>query len=246
MLHYFKKKKKSSPFFPENYIDIHSHIIPGIDDGAKSVEESIALLQKMNELGIQNFVCTPHVMESVWENSSQKITSQFSELEQHLKNSNLKHLSVRFAAEYMLDQNFQQLLENKDILPIKDNYILVEMSYLNPPINLYEMLFDIQIAGYQPILAHPERYKFLHSTFNEYQKLKDAGCLFQLNLLSLSSYYGKDVNKIAIELLKKNMIDVASSDAHHQKHLATLEEITKNSKLHKLVQHVLENNKLFI
>lgn len=246
MLHFFKKKKKSSPFFPQNYIDIHSHIIPGIDDGSKNIETSVQLLEKLNDLGIHKFVMTPHVMEGVWENSSTKIKEHFSLLQNHVENTKLKDISLRFAAEYMLDQNFQKLLEKKDILPIKDNYILVEMSYLNPPINLYEILFDIQIAGYQPVLAHPERYNFLHSNFQEYKKLKDAGCLFQLNLLSLSTYYGKHVNKTAMELLKNNMIDVAGSDTHHQKHAAALEEITKNVKLNKLVLPILEHNEMFI
>lgn len=243
MLHFFKKKKNNNLLFPSQYIDIHSHIIPGIDDGAKTVEASFELLKKMNDLGIENFVFTPHIMEGVWENSSEKIKNHFNLLQAHLATTELKELSIRYAAEYMLDHNFGALLKEKDILPIKDTYILVEMSYLNPPLNIYEILFDIQIAGYQPILAHPERYNFLHNNFSEYQKLKEAGCLFQVNLLSLTPYYGKQVQKIASELLKNNLIDFAGSDLHHEKHFTALKTVHL-SKDYKQLQPILEKNAL--
>ena len=123
------------------------------------------------------------------------------------------------AAEYMLDDNFKNILQNEKLLTVKDDYILVEMSYINAPIQLYDIIFEIQIAGYIPILAHPERYTFYHLSFNEYKKLKRAGCLFQLNLLSSVGYYGPNVAKAADDLLKNNLIDFVGSDVHHSKHV---------------------------
>jgi protein-tyrosine phosphatase len=241
----FRKKKTNKYLFPVNYVDIHSHIIPNIDDGSKTLEESVALLEKMNDLGITNFVFTPHIMEGVWENSSAKIKDHFTLLKKHLATTELKYLSIRYSAEYMLDNNFSKLLSKKDILPIKDNYILVEMSYLNPPLNLYEQLFNIQIAGYKPILAHPERYSFLHNNFNEYTKLKEAGCKFQLNLLSLTNYYGKEVHKVALQLIKNKMIDFVGSDTHHQKHLQALNTIRNDKNYQKIILPLLEKNSFF-
>lgn len=118
-----------------------------------------------------------------------------------------------------MDGNFSTLFQTEKLLTVKDNYVLVEMSYINPPIQLYDILFDLQVAGYKPILAHPERYLFFHSNFAEYEKLKHAGCSFQLNLLSVIGYYGTNVAETAKKLLKKGMIDFAGSDVHHQHHV---------------------------
>ena len=226
----FRKKKTNKYLFPVNYVDIHSHIIPNIDDGSKTLEESVALLEKMNDLGITNFVFTPHIMEGVWENSSAKIKDHFTLLKNHLATTELKHLSIRYSAEYMLDNNFSKLLSKKDILPIKDNYILVEMSYLNPPIQLFEILFELQLKGYQPVLAHPERYTFYHNNFSIYEQLKKAGCLFQMNLLSSVGYYGRDVSITADKLLGNDLIDFVGSDIHHENHIKSFENkiIIKN------------------
>ncbi len=241
MLSFFKKQKNTiTSILPENFIDIHSHLLPGIDDGAKNLNDSVALIKRMYDFGIRNFITTPHIMEGVWENTPEIIMDKLSYLRTHL-NSLGMNVQLNAAAEYMLDDNFNNLLSKGNLLPLKDSYILVEMSYFNAPVNLYEILFNIQIAGYTPILAHPERYNFYHQNFNEYQKLKDAGCLFQVNLLSLSNYYGKHVNTIAVKLLKENMIDLAGTDTHHHRHLNHLEKIN-DKKILRLIQPVLENN----
>ncbi len=226
-------------------MDIHSHLLAGIDDGAKNWEESIALIKRMKGLGIHNFIVTPHVMEGVWENTPKRITGKLKELEKQLQAAGIKGIKLRAAAEYMLDSNFSKLIKAKDLLCLKDKKILVEMSYINPPINLYELLFDLQIAGYQPVLAHPERYSFYHRNFKEYYKLREAGCLFQLNLLSLSSYYGKEIQKTAKKLLKENLIDYVGTDTHHQLHLSALESINTQAN-YKLIASALMNNEKFL
>lgn len=244
MFNFFNKEIPLNDMFNSEYIDIHSHILPGIDDGSKSVEMSIELLTKMKEYGVVNFVFTPHILEGVWENTPSIINKSFEKLQNAVsKYTDLSDLSMRYAAEYMLDNNFQKILKNKDILTIKDSFVLIEMSYLNPPINLFEMLFDIQMAGYKPILAHPERYNFLHNNFDEYHKLKDAGCKFQVNLLSLTNYYGQHVNKAAVKLIKNNLIDFVGSDAHHHNHLNALQKIG-DKKILKNIIPLIKNNSL--
>ncbi|UMB53553.1 histidinol phosphatase [Lutibacter sp. A64] len=242
MLSFFKKNKQPiTTLFSKTYIDIHSHLLPNIDDGSKSFEDSTELIQKLSSFGIKNFVTTPHVMDGVWNNTSKDIQQKLFELTNYLKSHGLEDINIRAAAEYMIDNNFEKLLSNKDLLPIKDQYILVELSYFNPPINLNEILFNIQIAGYKPILAHPERYIFYHTNYNKYHELKELGCLFQLNLLSLSQHYGSKVNKITERLLKDNLIDFTGTDTHNIRHLNTLETIN-NGKLLKLITPILENN----
>jgi len=245
MFNFFKNKNASiTTHFPLDFVDIHSHILPAVDDGSKSFDESLALLKRMHSYGIEKVTLTPHIMEGVWENTTLKLKKRYHELNDYLIKSKFTAIKLHLAAEYMLDANFNELLKTKKLLTIKDDYLLIEMSYISPPINLYETLFAIQIAGYKPILAHPERYAFYHNNYNEYYKLKEAGCLFQLNLLSLSNYYGKDITTIAKKLLKDNLIDFVGSDTHHDRHLNYLEGIT-NPSLIKLIQPVLDNNKVF-
>lgn len=245
MLSFFKTKKTPiTKLFSDGFIDIHNHLIPGIDDGAQSIEDAFTLIEKLYGYGIRTIICTPHIMEGVWENTPETILPQLTKLREHIVEKGLTDLKITAAAEYMLDGNFKTLLKNAPLLTLKDNYLLVEMSYLNAPVNLFETLFDIQIANYQPVLAHPERYNFYHSNFETYQKLKEAGCLFQLNLLALSNYYGKNVQKTALKLLKLGMYDFVGTDIHHHRHLNHLATIN-NPKIIKLVTPILKNNRLF-
>lgn len=246
MLSFFKSKTEPiTTIFPENFVDIHSHLLPGIDDGAKTLEDTITLIKKMNSYGIHHFICTPHIMEGVWENTSATIQKALEKVKKELQVIGLNEVKISAAAEYMLDNNFIKLLKSEPLLTLKDNYLLIEMSYLNAPFNLYEQLFEIQIAGYRPVLAHPERYGFFHNSYEEFQKLKDAGCLFQLNLLSLSNYYGRDVQSCALKLLKENMYDFTGSDTHHLRHLNYLQNINQKKTL-QLVAPLLKNNLMFI
>lgn len=246
MLSFLKNTKTTlTSLFSNGFVDIHSHLLPGIDDGVQNMEDSMELIKRMYNNGIKNFITTPHIMEGVWENTPVIIQQKVAEVQERLKQEGLHDVTIRAAAEYMLDGNFNKLLEAKNLLTVKDQFILIEMSYLNAPVNLYEIIFNIQIAGYKPILAHPERYNCYHQNLSEFKKLKEAGCFFQLNLLSLSNYYGKHVNNIALKLLKENMFDFVGTDTHHHRHLDALEKITDKKTL-KLVQPILENNALLL
>ena len=240
-----KKKIPLTDFFSDDFVDIHSHLLPGIDDGAQKIEQSIALIAKMASYGIKNFITTPHILGTIYPNSSASIREKLAEVQQALKDNGLNDVSIRAAAEYMLDEQFSALLKKDDILVLKDNFILVEMSYFSPPINLYEVLFQIQLKGYKPVLAHPERYSFYHMNFESYYRLKKAGCLFQLNLLSLTEHYGKGVQKTSERLLKEGHYDFVGSDVHHQGHLKLLPSLGTKKKLKKITV-LLANNKKFL
>ena len=218
MLFFNRNKTILQDIIPDNHIDIHSHLLPGIDDGSKSIEDSIFLISELKKMGINNFITTPHIFSGVWDNT--KIKIQETEIEANLKLKNTSGDTIlKAAAEYLLDDHFVNLFQKGEILTLKDNYVLVEMSYLNAPIQLYDIIFDMQVAGYIPVLAHPERYLFYHKNFNEYSKLKNAGCKFQINLLSTVGYYGNDVLETAKLLLSKGLIDFVGSDVHHKKHI---------------------------
>lgn len=240
-----KKKIPLTEFFKPTFVDIHSHLLPGIDDGAKDLDDAIGLITKMSSYGITNFITTPHVMGELYPNSSEIILEKLALVNTELKNKGLTHISIAAAAEYMLDEQFMDRLEKNDILTLKDNFILVEMSFANPPLNLFEMIFEIQLKGYKPILAHPERYGFYHNDLNKYYKLKKAGCLFQLNLLSLSFNYGKGVQKASFDLLKNNLYDFVGSDTHHVNHLNLFNEIN-TKKNYDLIHHLIEKNSSFL
>ena len=244
----FFLKKKLLPlteFFPANFIDIHSHLLPGIDDGAKDIQHSLDLIQKMASYGIKNFITTPHVLGDVYPNSSTTIKEKLQEVKNALIKHNISDIKIEAAAEYMMDEQFSALLEIGDILTLKDNYILVEMSYFSPPINLFDILFQIQLKGFKPVLAHPERYNSYHNNFEVFYKLKKAGCLFQLNLLSLTPQYGDQVTKTADRLIKENLYDFVGTDTHHKNHLHLLKSIS-TKKNQKKIEHLLKNNARFL
>ncbi|WP_409818884.1 tyrosine-protein phosphatase [Flavobacterium sp.] len=244
MTHFFKQKPLLCDLIPDNHIDIHSHLLPGIDDGAITLEDSISLISQMSTLGFKNIITTPHIITNVWDNNEESIRSIHQET-LGIVQDKCNVDTFKAACEYMLDSYFLKRLETEKLLTIKDNYVLVEMSYLSPPFQLYEILFEIQLAGYKPILAHPERYLYYHNNFNEYDKLKKAGCLFQLNLLSTVEYYGKFITKITDKLLKNEYYDFVGTDVHHQKHINSFKNKIAIKNIEAL-KYVILNNLFFL
>ena len=218
MITIFSPKITLKDLIPSNHIDIHSHLLPGIDDGAQTIEDTIQLTNALQEFGFEQFITTPHIMSTVWKNTKQGIENKLGITIEELNQNNIK-IPIKAAAEYLIDTQFLSLFSNEPLMVLKDNYVLVELNYINPLLQLYDILFDLQVAGYRPILAHPERYSYYHNDFEQYKKLKNAGCLFQLNLLSTVGYYGNPVTKTAEKLLRDGMIDFVGSDVHHQNHL---------------------------
>ena len=145
----------------------------------------------------------------------------------------------------MLDGSLLKRIEEKSLLTLKDNYVLVEMSFLSAPNDLYEILFQLKLNGYTIILAHPERYRFLFIDFKEYFKLQKVGCKFQLNLLSVTGYYGDDIAKISNELLRNNLINFVGSDIHSKKHINFMNKRIKIDEIEKLKNAIEANNLVF-
>jgi tyrosine-protein phosphatase YwqE len=239
----FKSKPILKDLIPDNHIDIHSHLLPGIDDGARTFEDTLRLTQALQGFGISQFITTPHIIQQVWDNTHEQIQSNAATTVSELKKHTIT-VPFKAAAEYLMDDQFVRLFQSHELLTLKDNYVLVEMSYMNAPIQLYSILFDLQVAGYIPVLAHPERYLFYHNNFNEYLKLKRAGCLFQLNLLSVVGYYGTEITKISEQLLQKGMYNYVGSDVHHDNHIASFDQKVKLKDVAPL-KEAIANNQFF-
>lgn len=236
----FKSKPKLRDLIPEGFVDIHSHILPGIDDGAKTVEESLELISEMKKLGFSKIIGTPHVYEGVHNNTKESIETSFNKL----KKLKIDDIEIEYASEYMIDESLAEKARERSLLCVKDNFVLVEMSYISAPINLYNIIFNLKTNNYIPILAHPERYRYISNNMDEYSRLKEHGCYFQINLLSTTGYYGPDIVKKAEILLANNMIDFVGSDIHKTKHISHFDDQVKITQIKTLEKSIL-NNKLF-
>ena len=224
--------------------DMHSHFIPGIDDGSRSMEESLALIRSMAALGFRKLVTTPHIMSDSYRNTSAGIKEGLMKVQEKLSAESI-NIELEAAAEYYLDDAFLKLLDKGDVLTFgKEKYLLIEVSYINYPENFNTMVFDVLVKGYMPVLAHPERYPFWGAKFEEYKKIKDMGMLLQLNINSLSGYYGPDVKRTAEKLAANNMIDFLGSDAHHEKHIAALRKSLGSKTLSDMVKGEMLNKNL--
>ncbi len=240
MISIFKKKYSLADCIPEGYTDIHSHVLHGIDDGAKTIEESALLLQGMIDLKFGKCITTPHTNTLFETTTKEVILNRYQDLLQALPELS-NQLQLQVASEYLIEPELDLLTETKSLLTLKDNYVLVEIPYINEPLNLFQQLFEIQLAGYIPVLAHPERYAFYYDHPNRYYELKKAGCLFQLNLLSTVGYYGKKTVKATEFLLKNQLIDFTGSDIHHIKHLEAFQRKIKIKKIHLLIEAMERN-----
>ena len=224
------KKPNLTDIIHKNYVDIHSHILPGVDDGAKEIGESIKMINDMSSLGFKKIIATPHTYPGLYENTNDTIFKSFKTLKKELNSDFL----VDYASEYLLDFSLIEKSEKKNLLTLKENYVLVEMSYMGAPIRLDDIIFSILTNDYIPVLAHPERYRFFFNDFNLYKKLKKYGFKFQINLLSTTGYYGPEVLKITNKLLENKMVDFVGSDIHNSKHI----EIIKGKRV--LIKNIRE------
>jgi protein-tyrosine phosphatase len=223
LLDFFKKKKEYIPEINFSCIgtDLHSHLIPGIDDGAQDIEESIILIKRMMDFGFKKLVTTPHIMADYYRNTSDSILTGLDTLREELLLRNID-VEINAAAEYYLDETFENKLRKGDILTLGKNFVLFELSFINYPQNLFDVIDSIKQKGYTPLLAHPERYPYFAGSIENYERLKDSGCYLQLNALSLTGYYGKSTQKIAEEMVDHYLVDFLGSDLHRIKHADAL------------------------
>lgn len=231
----FSASKPALTDFSTVKADMHSHLIPGIDDGAKTIEDSIALARRMHELGYNKLITTPHIQHDFFRNTPEIILSGLEKVRAALKSENIP-VQLEAAAEYLLDDGFEEKAARGNLLSFSDKYILVELSYFNPNPNLKTFVFNLQVDGYKVILAHPERYTYWFSDFSKYEDLKNRGVFFQVNLVSLAGFYPDPVKKMAEKLIDKEMIDFVGSDMHNMNYMQALEKCLKEKSLVRLVE----------
>lgn len=235
MFSFFKKTPSRSFPFSELKRDIHSHLLPGIDDGSPDLETSLNLIRGMQELGFREFTATPHVMEDMFRNNTEIIMQAHGLLQQGLKEAGME-VDVRPAAEYLVDGNMERLLRDRTpLLTIHENWVLFEVSFVQPPIKLKHVIFEMQLQGYQPVFAHPERYNYYYSKKSELEEIHALGCLFQSNLLSFSGYYGPAAQQSAEYLAEKGFTTLLGTDLHHERHLLALQDLKMTKGLRKVL-----------
>ena len=219
-------------------VDMHSHLLPGLDDGLKEVETSVEFIKELQTLGYKKLICTPHILSDLYPNSRDTIMPKVDLLRKALAKAGVK-MKIDAAAEYMIDHDFLQVIgssKKADLLTLDGTYILVEMSYLAPSPVFEQTIFDLRMLGLTPILAHPERYSYYHPVFAQYERFKELGCKLQVNLLSLSGGYGQQVRKTAEKLFKSKMVDFLGTDLHHERHLHNLKELATQREFYDLIK----------
>ncbi|MEP1097046.1 MAG: CpsB/CapC family capsule biosynthesis tyrosine phosphatase [Cyclobacteriaceae bacterium] len=236
----FGKKSVSTPV-----VDIHSHLIPAMDDGVKTLDDSIMVIKKLADLGFKKVITTPHIHPS-YPNSADKIRSGLNTVQDRVAEEDLE-FAIEVAAEYFVDDVFMKSIEeDKEILSFGPNFVLVESSFLNKPMYFESCLFELQSKGYQPVLAHPERYQFLEGEIDWLLELKAMGIFFQVTISSFVGFYGKGPEKIAKTLFAKNMIDFLGSDLHTYGHIKYLEQGLGHKSVEKLCKSSNLKNGLLI
>ena len=233
---FFFKKKKQRLF--EGFIDIHNHVLPGIDDGSKSIKQSLEMLDLYADLGVQKVITTPHVYKDLYPNTKKSIQQAFTLLSEASMNQSIE--IIGYAAEYMVDEFFMNEISTETpLLNCFDEYLLIEIPFFGELKRLNEALFALQNKGHIPILAHPERYAALQ-TIKEVEALKHKGTQMQLNALSLIGFYGPEVQKKASLWLQKGLYDFVGTDAHNPLQLRKLNEIHLSKKEHAAWNQICE------
>lgn len=218
--------------------DMHSHFIPGIDDGSKSIEDSLLLLQKTRELGFRKIICTPHIQQEVYKNTADTIAKAFEPLLEAVQKNNLG-IELSYAAEYLVDNGFQKRIQNRELLTMgAQKAVLIEFSYFIPMPNYFEIISEMQNAGYIAILAHPERYGYWYERPDIFHKLHENGVLFQLNIPSIGGHYGAVVKKQAHKLLEYNLIDFIATDIHNMHYIKSVQAALSDKPLAKYIEDI--------
>lgn len=238
----FTKKEKLGPAdLSVLKVDMHSHLIPGIDDGSKSLDDTIAMLAKFKDLGYSKVITTPHIMSDFYKNTPETILGGLEIVREEIKRIGLD-IEIEAAAEYFYDETFVARLANDDFLTFgKDKHVLIEFAFTSEPIGYDAFFFDMLMKDYKPIIAHFERYMFLHGSIDKAREWREKGVLIQLNLNSLSGHYGPSVKKQAELLVDSGQIDFIASDCHRIDHLNQIENLLTSEYLHKVLELPLKN-----
>ncbi|MBL7857230.1 MAG: capsular biosynthesis protein [Cyclobacteriaceae bacterium] len=242
MFNWFKKGK--TPPDSTLQVDIHSHLLPALDDGVKTLEEALEIILQFHSLGYRKLITTPHIMSDVYPNTEDGIREQLAIVKASIQKNKIE-IEVEAAAEYYLDENLmQKLTTNHPLLTFGESYLLFETNFLNEPLTLKEFIFLATTKGYKPVLAHPERYMYLENNLGKAEDLLDRGVLFQLNIGSLTGLYSKPAQRMAHKLIDNGWVHFLGSDCHHRIHARQVEEVRKLKYFQKALALPLLNNTL--
>ena len=240
---FFKKKTADLPV-QELRVDIHSHLIPGIDDGIQSVEEGLTILSEFEALGYEKVITTPHTMWGTYDNRPENILEGLSVMKKAAKEANIQ-LEIEAATEYYLDEHFMERIKRKDeLLTFGKEYVLVETGFINEPPELKDAPFQLNLHGYKMVYAHSERYMYLFDNERLIEELLDRNIIFQLNAISLTGCYSKPIQKLAEKLIDMKAVQLVGTDCHNMGHIDLLKEVRKSKYWNKLLRLDLMNNKL--
>lgn len=238
----FRRKKLDPLDFTVLKTDMHSHLIPLIDDGSQSKEESIHIISELKNLGFSKIITTPHTMSDYYKNTPEIIKKGKIQVLKELKRVNLE-IEFNSASEYYVDYDFRQQIVKNSFLTFGSKYLLIEFPFVEEPKDIDDIIFQLQLSGYNIVLAHPERY--LYYTSKDLKKFSEKGVLLQLNLLSITGYYSDQVRKNAENLIKEDLISFVGTDCHNINQAIKLRECFTNPLWHQLAQsEKLLNNTL--
>jgi protein-tyrosine phosphatase len=238
------KPKLADPGFQNPVTtELHSHLIPAIDDGVQTVEESMIVLKDFADRGYKKVITTPHIMGDFYKNGPHNILPGLDMLRSELRSRQID-LELEAAAEYMIDDAFERKVQDKELLTFGGNHVLVELPFTEEPANLKSVLFELQVNGYKPVLAHPERYGFMAHRKDRYEELFAQGILFQINLFSLVGYYSPQIRKTAEFLIEQKMVSMVGSDCHGPRHLPVLHDALASYNYQRVCKLPLLNNQL--
>ncbi|GEO04880.1 capsular polysaccharide biosynthesis protein [Adhaeribacter aerolatus] len=240
---FFRKDNTARPF-AGIAVDMHSHLLPGLDDGAGTLEKSLEMIAALGDLGYRKLILTPHIMGDFYRNTPVGIREKLNLVSAAVKDKGWE-MELACAAEYYLDEWFlAKVKADEPLLSFGDNYVLIETSYINEPFNFKEIIFSLKAAGYTPVLAHPERYTYLYNRLDALQEIHDLGVLFQVNLNSFSGYYSPAARKVAEKLVELKQVHFVGTDAHALRHLEILPKAAANPYFKKALALPLRNPQL--
>lgn len=223
--------------------DIHSHLVPGIDDGVQTLEESINLISTFVKMGYKKLITTPHIMSDYYKNTPEIIRTGLETVKSELKKNNI-NIPIEAASEYYVDEKFIKKIGEEELLTFGDNYILIESNTINYSDIIRNAIWELNLAGYKPVYAHPERYTYFWKSYQSLTQIKDMGVLFQINIPSLAGFYNPQVQKFAEKLVDDKLVDFIGSDAHENRYLESLDNARFSKYMEKLAGLDLLNDKI--
>lgn len=231
----FSKKEKTQTLSMIS-TDIHSHLLPGIDDGVKTIEDSLALIKAMKELGFYRLITTPHIRAELYPNTHEIINTKLEEVREAVSKEGID-IKIEAAAEYYVDDTFLEIMRKEKLLTFgKDNYLLIEFSYLNKPMYIKSLIFDLQSLGYKVVLAHPERYSYFNPKSDLMKIILDNEVYLQLNMCSLVKFYDSSVSVLADKLINLGHYTFVGSDLHNYEYLKAYKSALNKEIYQKLFQ----------